>query len=589
NIGHTLTAAGIAGVLKLVLALRNRQLPPTIHFEQLNEHIDLSDSPFYVNDRLRDWDLDGAQVRQAAISSFGFSGTNAHIVIGEHPVRIETTRARVSPCIVPLSARTAEQLGQKARDLLTFVRENPSVDIAAIAYTLQVGRVAMDERLGFVVDSVEQLADKLEAYLEGRRHAENIQHGQARKNRESIGILSQDEEMREAIVEKLLAQRKLTKLLSLWVRGLDFDWTRLYGEVRPRRITLPVYPFARERYWVEAPPSFQTSSRAAHPLLHRNVSDLTEQRYVSSFTGTELFLADHRVRTEANSVVKVLPGVAYLEMARAAIGEAWPRQLESRTIEIHDTLWLKPVVVEEPAEISIALFAAEDQTVDYEIYSTVDGEPSVHCQGQVAFVARSAPPKLDLQGLRRQMSETELDGPAVYAMFAAMGLHYGPAHQGIAAVHVGNRQALADLRLPAVAEHGQDAYVLHPSLMDSALQASIGLLVDPRRVPENPAVPFALDSIRIFAACTREMAAWVRHAADSREGDVKLDIDLCDGGGNVCVQMRGFALRTMDDSARALADQAAESAASFDEEYYDKLIGGVLAGEMSVDEALDRS
>src|SRR5204863_516651 len=70
NIGHCLTAAGIAGVVKLLLALKYKQLPPTVNFEQLNEHIDLTDSPFYVNTRLQEWKLNGAARRQAAISSF---------------------------------------------------------------------------------------------------------------------------------------------------------------------------------------------------------------------------------------------------------------------------------------------------------------------------------------------------------------------------------------------------------------------------------------------------------------------------------------------------------------------------------------
>src|SRR2546425_8790336 len=128
NIGHCLAAAGIAGMLKLLLALKHKQLPPTINFERLNEHINLKDSPFYVNSRLQDWKLNGAERRQSAISSFGFSGTNAHVVIGEYlpppeaqrPVSVITQNTNI---IIPLSARTAEQLTQKARDLLDFIHK----------------------------------------------------------------------------------------------------------------------------------------------------------------------------------------------------------------------------------------------------------------------------------------------------------------------------------------------------------------------------------------------------------------------------------------------------------------------------------
>src|SRR4029077_5338676 len=117
NIGHCLTAAGIAGFIKLMLALKHKQLPPTINFEQLNEHIDLKDSPLYVNNRVQEWRPGSAQRCQAAISSFGFSGTNAHIVIGEYQpadARVPVSVVAPTKTAIPLSAKTAIQLKQKA-------------------------------------------------------------------------------------------------------------------------------------------------------------------------------------------------------------------------------------------------------------------------------------------------------------------------------------------------------------------------------------------------------------------------------------------------------------------------------------------
>ncbi|NUA43784.1 Polyketide synthase PksL [Dickeya solani] len=85
NIGHTLRAAGVASVLKVLLAMKNQQIPPTLHHQELNEHITLDGTPFYVNRELRDWIVESGQRRQAAVSSFGFSGTNAHLVIEQFP------------------------------------------------------------------------------------------------------------------------------------------------------------------------------------------------------------------------------------------------------------------------------------------------------------------------------------------------------------------------------------------------------------------------------------------------------------------------------------------------------------------------
>jgi acyl transferase domain-containing protein/enoyl-CoA hydratase/carnithine racemase/acyl carrier protein/cyclopropane fatty-acyl-phospholipid synthase-like methyltransferase len=276
NIGHTLTAAGIAGVIKLVLALEHRQLPPTINFERLSEHIDLRDSPFYVNTRSQEWNVDGGERRQAAISAFGFSGTNAHAVLGEYlpqpeaawPVFVAAPHAKA---IVPLSARTAEQLKQKAADLLSFLRrEGDSPNLADVAYTLQTGRAPMDERLGFLVSSVQQLADKLQAWVDGEQAIDDVYSGQVKRNRESLGILAQDEEAKETLLGIWVAQKKLSRLIDVWVKGLDVDWNRLYDGVRPRRIQLPLYPFAKERYWIEArasAPVVISTEEASRPLF----------------------------------------------------------------------------------------------------------------------------------------------------------------------------------------------------------------------------------------------------------------------------------------------------------------------------------
>jgi len=259
NIGHCLTAAGIAGTLKLVLALKHKRLPPTINFERLNEHIDLTESPFYVNTRLQEWELQGADRRQAAISSFGFSGTNAHMVIGEYTPPAEVKR-RVSVvtqntrAVVPLSARTAEQLKQKARDLLNFIHQARSIDLVEMAYTLQVGRQPMDQRLGFVVSSIQQLAEKLQAYLASERGIEDAYQGQAIHNNDTLSLFSADVDLQQAI-DRWIANKKLSRLLELWVKGLEVDWSKLYGEVKPQRVSLPAYPFAKERYWIDTAPA----------------------------------------------------------------------------------------------------------------------------------------------------------------------------------------------------------------------------------------------------------------------------------------------------------------------------------------------
>src|SRR5262249_45993323 len=139
-------------------------------------------------------------------------------------------------------------------------------------------------------------------------------------------------------------------------------------------------------------------------------------------------------------------------------------------------------------------------------------QETLHCQGQALLSRQFAPARLDLEQLRHQMGQGRLDAADVYTIFARMGLHYGPAHQGITDIHIGEKQILAQLRLPEVVETDQDKYVLHPSLMDRGLESSIGLVFELKHGPTKPYVPFAVESLRVVSACAKEMVACARYS-----------------------------------------------------------------------------
>jgi polyketide synthase PksN len=550
NIGHGESAAGVAGLTKVLLQMRHAQIVPSLHSERLNPHIDFSRTPFVVNQQLRPWgqpEIDGQMLpRIAGISSFGAGGSNAHLIVEEYPEPAHHA-APLSSVLIPLSARTPEQLRQKASDLLEFIRSRSSViDLASIAYTLQVGREAMEERLGFVAGSVEQLAQMLDAYVSGDRELEAMRQGQVRSDKESLSLFGADADLQQTI-EKWIAGRKLVKILDLWVKGFELDWSKLYGEAKPQRISLPAYPFARERYWVHTAAmtraKLQSAAPVLHPLLHSNISDLNEQRYVSTFTGEEFFLADHQLKFGEGVAYKVLPGVAYLEMARAAFEQASPERPDSAVLELHDTVWTKPVVVAEKKQIGLSLLASDTGQIEYEIYSLGE-QQNIHCQGRAVWSLQAEPKKLDLSRLQEQMRNGGLEPVGIYAACARMGVAYGPRFHSLVRVERGDNELLAYLHLPAAVDGKLNDYVLHPSLMDGALQACVGLMTG--EAPE-PRLPFALDTLRVLSPCVSEMIAWVRHSPgnDVAGSITKLDIDMCDASGQVCVQLQGLSSRVL--------------------------------------------
>jgi amino acid adenylation domain-containing protein/non-ribosomal peptide synthase protein (TIGR01720 family) len=155
NVGHLDAAAGVAGVVKTAMALKHRELPPSLHFERPNPQIDFESSPFFVNDRLRPWDVPAGAPRRAGVSSFGIGGTNAHVVLEEAPAPGPSDRGRASQLFV-LSAKTSTALDAMTANLREFFIQHPDTNLADAAYTLQVGRKVLAHRRMLVCGSVEE-------------------------------------------------------------------------------------------------------------------------------------------------------------------------------------------------------------------------------------------------------------------------------------------------------------------------------------------------------------------------------------------------------------------------------------------------
>ncbi len=160
NIGHTNTAAGIAGLLKTILALRHQKLPPTINYTSPNPKIDFADSPFFVNTQLTDWKSAGP--RRAGVSSFGLGGTNAHVVLEEAPHREPSPPPRGEQLLV-LSAKIPPRSTPPRPISSRISRTTRRSNLADAAYTLQVGRRHFSHRRSLVCRDVADAIQTLEA------------------------------------------------------------------------------------------------------------------------------------------------------------------------------------------------------------------------------------------------------------------------------------------------------------------------------------------------------------------------------------------------------------------------------------------
>ncbi|MEH1989363.1 type I polyketide synthase [Nostoc sp.] len=155
NIGHLDAAAGIAGLIKTVLALKHKQIPASLNFEQPNPQIDFANSPFYINAKLAEWKT-GSTPRRAGVSSLGIGGTNAHVILEEAPVQVKSQKSKgKSKYLLCLSAKTSSALETATVNLANYLKAHPNVNLADVAYTLQVGRAEFNHRRVLVCQDIE--------------------------------------------------------------------------------------------------------------------------------------------------------------------------------------------------------------------------------------------------------------------------------------------------------------------------------------------------------------------------------------------------------------------------------------------------
>ncbi|MEV6960321.1 SDR family NAD(P)-dependent oxidoreductase [Streptomyces sp. NPDC051207] len=269
NIGHLETAAGMAGLFKVLLSLRHGMLPPTLHVERVNPLIKLADSPFHLVTSARPWTPftdAGSGVplpRRAGVSSFGFGGMNAHLVVEEAPAPTTSRPSVPAPDgdrLFVLSARDDDRLRAAARRLLDrlerWERDGRlhAVSPDDVAHTLQVGRRPFAARLAVTAPTFAHLADALRTHLDGGddpRLTTSRDAGSRSVDADDLG-----DAVRRA------AGGDFGRLAALWAAGADVDWRSLPTTRTRTRVSLPTYPFAPEQHWLPAATTPATTPRA---------------------------------------------------------------------------------------------------------------------------------------------------------------------------------------------------------------------------------------------------------------------------------------------------------------------------------------
>lgn len=536
NIGHAGAAAGISALIKVALALKNKQVPPSINFSEANEQIDFKNTPFYVNTELTDWNTKSGFPRRAGVSSFGHSGTNCHIILEEAPAFDTVEKCQVAPYhIVAVSAESSDSQKRKLEDMRSWLKElDNNISISDISYTSLVGRTHMTLRSAFVVSSVKELISSLEVLMGGGMPENYI----SCPNQEDCASTTVSSSEFEAIVSELNTNtseaayvKRLFEIVGFYVDGADYAWEKLFSNKGCRRVPMPAYPFQKNRYWILDNNNKFEKAAVLHPLLGTNTSTLREQSFKTTFDGSEFYFNEHIVKGQ-----KVLPGVAHIEMARAA-GELAG---ERRVCKIRNIVWARPIICDKKQlDTVINLYPAKDY-VDYRICTlNENGNKEVNSQGRIFYQSGEDKEKevIDIDKIKSRCS-LSISGDESYQRFAGFGMSLGTGFRVTDRIWIGKSEVISLIRLPESQKHSFSSYGLHPSIMDGTLQAMIGLLDGEEK---RLCIPYAMGEIEIFSEPGDECYSFIRLSDDQTGVDTdvrKFDVKVLNKNGEVIINIK---------------------------------------------------
>lgn len=554
NIGHLEAAAGIVAVSKVLLQIKHRRLVPSLHSEELNEHIDFATSPFRVQQALEPFtgkEMDGESLPLlCGVSSFGAGGANAHVIIQEPPSspQEEPDAELDTPEVFVLSARSESQLVSMAGRLRDFLLKDAACDepsrgirIRDIAFTLQVGRKPFDHRLATIARSKQELLAKLDDFLAGRTDRD-ILSGRVKINEGIFKLLNREE--REEFVKLVTRSGDPLKMAQIWVEGLVHSWPSERGS-RGRRISLPTYPFADERHWIrrptQAPSAFSPSVTTMHPLVHQNHSDLYRQCYTSDFHAGDRSLSTVRIGEQ-----RFLSPFTFLELARAATAHALAATGEAG-MTLTGISWGDLLPIDSPVRLEIA-FTEADGGLCWEIKDRRADDSTVLHWGEVDDGPVPQVRKVHVSSLRANLEEVPLQGDGLARHLAEWGVAFAGSSCCVTSMCHGGDQLLASIRLPDDAGILREGLLLHPEILDGALQAALWLLCSQGLSSRMPLLPSAVEALHILSPIPDHAYAHVRlrktsaALSPSSPENPMVDIDLCDLEGRVCVSLRGLSL-----------------------------------------------
>ncbi|CAM2067526.1 SDR family NAD(P)-dependent oxidoreductase [Sulfidibacter corallicola] len=501
NIGHLESAAGVAGLIKVLLSLRHRTLPALLHYQKLNPYIELEGSPFYIAEKSREWLPRAGHPLRAGLSSFGMGGVNAHMILEAPPERpTPPTEARQKSLIL-VSAKKG-RLGAQVEQLCAFLKDHPGLAVADVAFTLMFGRDHFAERLAFEAQTISDITETLTSFLNG---SGPYHQGLVRKR-----------QSREPLVGS--ASHGLRELARQWVKGRVIEWER--ASFPGRKIALPTYPFRKRRCWFKESGTARATGRPAA------ITRGAETPISDTIPATAEMVSDHRVNG-----AKMLPAAGYLWWL-------W-RKLKHQggssgdVCHLSDVFWQSPVVFDRDPQTLEAVLEADGGEQRFQIRngSTVHCRGTLHGNSQSKLGERLDVPAL-ISGCHSEIEKSEL-----YPLFAAHGLDYGPTFQVTERIYWRDQAAVSVIDTTPGLDEG---------ILDGVFQAAAALSIKNGTAGSRQQVPYFLERFDCsFDTADLRFVHVKQRSPANAKATCRFDMTACDADGHVLARFENFTKRAL--------------------------------------------
>ncbi len=564
NIGHTVGAAGCANVLKVVLAMKNNMIPPSLNFEEPNPHINFVDSPIYVVDKPTEW-KHGERARIAGISAFGFSGTNCHLIVEEPGVYADERKASNRSNILTLSAKTETAMANTIKNYNIFLQNKENMNIDDVCFTANTGRGHYEYRVALIVNSFEDLKNKIAHLInDGIRsiESEQIYYNKShvvsdkRKQRadgEISGSEVRDITMRaKNIVDTISEKQNITEdqnylqdICKLYVSGADVQWSLLYKNEDVKRVPLPTYPFDRTPYWGEKRVSkikdisVANASGNIHPLVEKClVESMTQSIYLVNFSLKKHWPLQEHIIMGRN----IVSGTTYIEILK----EAYRQYYNSDNILFENIVFLLPLeVTSEDEDIETHIIITKENQGDSFLVASkhYDENGDVIWKEHVKGDAHMHNDQVDKMSNMDEISSASNVEEFGVVKVSSFGDRWNCVEKNFRVTDSDNSVFYSFIKLPDKYSNDLKGYNYHPGMLDDA----INMVTFQIFTGTDFYLPFSYKNMKIFKNLPRRFYSKIVKINKGSDSEVlTFNISLVDEDGNVLALIEECAVKKVN-------------------------------------------